>query len=55
MRTIPVGIQLLMGEHAYTWNEMMAMSVIGAFPVLLLYLFGQKYFIAGMTSGSVKS
>ena len=55
MRTIPVGIQLLMGEHAYTWNEMMAMSVIGALPVLLLYLFGQKYFIAGMTSGSVKS
>lgn len=55
MRTIPVGIQLLMGEHAYTWNEMMAMSVLGALPVLILFLFGQKYFIAGMTSGSVKS
>lgn len=54
-RTIPIGIQLLMGEHAYTWNEMMAMSVLGALPVLILYLFGQKYFIAGMTSGSVKA
>lgn len=54
-RTIPIGIQLLMGEHAYTWNEMMAMSTLGALPVLVLYLFGQKYFLAGMTSGAVKA
>ena len=35
-------------------NEMMAMSVLGCLPVLLLYLFFQRYFIAGMTAGSVK-
>lgn len=54
MRTVPVGIQLLMGQHSYEWNEMMAMSVLGCLPVLLLYLFFQRYFIAGMTAGSVK-
>lgn len=55
MRTVPVGINFLMGQHAYEWNQMMAMSVLGSIPVLILFLFFQKYFIAGMTSGAVKS
>lgn len=55
MRTVPVGINLLMGQHAYEWNQMMAMSVLGSLPVLILFLFFQKYFIAGMTAGSVKN
>lgn len=55
MRTVPVGISLLMGQHAYEWNQMLAMSVIGSLPVLVLFLFFQRYFIAGMTAGSVKT
>ncbi|GHU24340.1 sugar ABC transporter permease [Spirochaetia bacterium] len=54
MRTIPIGIQQMMGQFSYNWNEMMAMSVLASLPVLLLYLFAQKYFLAGMTAGSVK-
>lgn len=54
-RTVPVGISLLMGQHAYEWNQMMAMSVLGSLPVLILFLFFQRYFIAGMTSGAVKT
>lgn len=54
MRTVPIGIQLLMGQHSYEWNEMMAMSVLGCLPVLLLFLFFQRYFIGGMTAGAVK-
>jgi multiple sugar transport system permease protein len=55
MRTVPIGIQLLMGQHAYDWNQMMAMSVLGCIPVLILFLFFQRYFIGGMTAGSVKA
>ncbi len=55
MRTVPIGIQLLMGQHSYEWNEMMAMSILGSIPVLALFLFFQRYFIGGLTSGSVKS
>lgn len=55
MRTVPVGIQQLMGQHSYEWNEMMAMSVLGCLPILILFLFFQRHFIAGMTAGSVKS
>lgn len=54
MRTVPIGIQLLMGQHSYEWNQMMAMSVLGAVPVLLLFLFFQRFFIGGMTAGAVK-
>jgi multiple sugar transport system permease protein len=29
--------------------------VLGALPLLVLYLIAQRYFLAGMTAGSVKS
>jgi multiple sugar transport system permease protein len=54
MRTVPIGIQLLMGQHSYEWNEMMAMSILGCVPVLLLFLFFQRYFIGGLSGGGVK-
>ena len=54
MRTVPIGIQLLMGQHSYEWNQMMAMSVLGCLPVLILFLFFQRYFLAGMSAGAVK-
>lgn len=54
MRTVPIGIQLLMGQHAYEWNEMMAMSVLGSLPIIVLYILLQRHFLAGMTAGSLK-
>lgn len=55
MRTVPIGIQLLMGQHSYEWNQMMAMSILGSIPVLVLFLLFQRRFIGGLTSGAVKS
>ena len=54
MRTVPVGIQLFMGQLSYQWNEIMAMSILGSIPVLALFLFLQRYFLGGLTAGSVK-
>lgn len=54
MRTVPIGINLLMGQHAYDWSQMMAMSVLGSIPVLILFIIFQKYFIAGMSAGGIK-
>ena len=55
MRTVPIGIASLMGQYAFEWNEIMAMSILGSLPVIIIALFFQKYFIAGMTAGAVKS
>tara|TARA_B100000749_G_C18427881_1_gene466593 strand:+ start:295 stop:1128 length:834 start_codon:yes stop_codon:yes gene_type:complete len=55
MRTVPIGIQLLMGQHSYEWNEMMAMSILGSFPILIMYMLAQRYFLEGLTAGSVKN
>jgi multiple sugar transport system permease protein len=55
MRTVPIGIQLLMGQHSYEWNQMMAMSILGSVPVLVLFLLFQRRFIGGLTAGAVKA
>lgn len=54
-RTVPVGIQLLMGQNNYLWNEVMAMSILGSVPVLVLFLVFQRYFVGGLAAGAVKS
>jgi multiple sugar transport system permease protein len=54
MRLVPVGIALLVGEHAYQWNLMMAMSVTASLPLLVVFVFLQKYLISGLTVGAVK-
>lgn len=55
MRTVPIGIASLMGQYAFEWNQIMAMSILGSLPVIIIVLFFQKYFISGMTAGAVKS
>src|SRR5437762_11890571 len=55
MRTVPIGIQLLMGQPSYEWNQMMAMSILGSIPVLVLFLIFQRRFIGGLTAGAVKA
>ena len=55
MRTLPIGIQLLLGQNNQEWAQLMAMSLLGILPVLLLFLIFQRWFIGGLTSGAVKS
>ncbi len=52
--TLPVTIASLVGEHAQDVELMMAGSVVTVLPVLALFLFLQRYYIAGLMMGSVK-
>jgi multiple sugar transport system permease protein len=52
--TLPVTIASLSAEHAVDVELMMAGSVVTVLPVLLLFLFLQRYYIAGLMVGSVK-
>lgn len=52
--TLPVSIANLVGEHVQDIELMMASSVVTVLPVLLLFLFLQRYYVAGIMVGSVK-
>jgi multiple sugar transport system permease protein len=52
--TLPVAVANLVGEHVQDVELMMAGSVITVLPVLMLFLFLQRYYIAGLMAGSIK-
>ncbi|HEY8420571.1 MAG TPA: carbohydrate ABC transporter permease [Thermoclostridium sp.] len=54
-RTFPIAISGFFGQHQFTqWGYVFAMSVTSLIPVLLIFIFFQKYFIAGLTAGGIK-
>ena len=52
---IPSGLYEFIGYTTVKWNEMMAAALVGIAPVLIIFLFLQKYIVAGLTSGAVKN
>ena len=52
--TLPVALAGLVGEHAQDVELMMAGAVVTVLPVLTLFLFLQRYYVEGVTEGSVK-
>lgn len=53
-RTMTSGIYRLMNEQGTKWNQIMAYGVIMVLPVIILFIFAQRYIIDGLTAGSVK-
>ncbi len=56
LRTLTVGVVALkdQGEGISAWNLMIAGTVMSLIPMICVYLFLNRYFIAGITEGSVK-
>lgn len=54
-RTLPVAmVGSFVGEFAVKWGEMMAVSMLMSLPVVVLFVFLQKYLIQGITAGAIK-
>ena len=54
-RLIPPGFILTyVGEYEYYWADMMAASTAVSLPIVVLFIFLQRYFVSGMTRGAVK-
>lgn len=51
---LPAGLYEFIGYQEVKWNEMMAASLIGILPVMIVFLFLQKYLVAGLTAGAIK-
>lgn len=51
VQTLPVGLTSLMAKHGTEYPIVFAGMVIAALPVVLLFFFGQRYFIKGLADG----
>ncbi|MED4073809.1 hypothetical protein FH5_03916 [Priestia endophytica] len=54
LRTIPAGLMQFRDALQTDWGVLLAGLTISAAPIVILFLFMQKYFIRGIASGSVK-
>lgn len=54
MYTAPVGLRFFVGGFSSQWGFFAAGSVIVSLPVVILFLYLQKYLVSGLTAGSVK-
>jgi multiple sugar transport system permease protein len=54
LKTLPVGLQLLVFGDIYPWGQLMAASVMMAIPVVIVYIVAQRYLVGGLTAGSIK-
>ena len=52
--TLPMSIYSFVGYMTYKWNYVCAFIILTILPILIIYLFAQKYIVDGMIAGSVK-
>lgn len=54
-RTLAVGVvESFVGQFTVKWGELMAASILMALPVILAFVFLQRYLVQGLTAGAVK-
>jgi multiple sugar transport system permease protein len=54
LRTLPIGLQSLVVGDILPWGQLMAASLLMAVPVMVVYIYAQRYLVEGLTAGSVK-
>jgi multiple sugar transport system permease protein len=53
-KTLPLAIAGFMGSLYVQWSPLLAAGVVATLPILILFMFLQRYLVAGMTAGAVK-
>lgn len=54
LQTLPLGMKVFIGQYSTDYPSLFAALVCVTIPMLIVYILGQKTFIAGMTAGAVK-
>lgn len=54
LQTLPLGMRVFVGQYSTDYPSLFAALVCVTIPMLIIYIVGQKSFIAGMTAGAVK-
>ena len=55
MRPITSSIYNYVQQYQTLWNSTMAFGIIAIMPVVLIFIFMQKYIVSGLTNGAVKA
>ncbi|MCK5199391.1 MAG: carbohydrate ABC transporter permease [Spirochaetales bacterium] len=55
VKTIPLSQYVFFGQYYSEWGLALAGLILAIFPVMVFYVFMQKYIIKGITAGAVKS
>ena len=54
LKTLPLGMTDFVREQYVYWGPQMAAALISIIPVLIIFMFGQRYFIEGVSSSGLK-
>lgn len=52
--TVPLGLNLMKGQYYADWTGIMGMSLLSIIPLLIVFVFFQRYFIQGIASTGLK-
>jgi multiple sugar transport system permease protein len=54
-RPITAGIYNALQQYSTSWNATMAFGIISILPVVIIFIFMQRYIVSGLTNGAVKA
>ncbi len=54
VQTIPIAVTAFAGAYLKQWDLILTSTLIAMIPIIVLYLFAQRYIIKGMVEGSIK-
>ena len=54
MRTLTMGLTSFQGEYEAQWNLLLAGSVIAVLPLVIVYIFAQRYIVEGIATTGLK-
>ena len=54
LNTLPLALNQFVGEEVTQYNLTTAACCLTVIPVMLIFLFGQKFFVKGLMTGAVK-
>ena len=52
--TLALGLAMFVGQHATEWHLLMALSVLILIPIVIIFIFSQRYFVEGITMTGMK-
>ncbi|MCM8766119.1 MAG: carbohydrate ABC transporter permease [Candidatus Omnitrophica bacterium] len=54
LRTLPIGLEYFKSQYTADWSLLMAGSVMVLLPVIILYIFNQRFFVEGVKLTGIK-